>query len=149
MGPEGVEPPVVVSIAEPGTDGALPFSAQGDPTLLARALGNLVSNAMQAQREIPAAGPVRLSLEVAIVSGVKGYRIQVEDRGVGIPKDLRGRIFEAFASGRSDGVGLGLPLSQRIILLHGGELELRDRDGGGTVAEVFLPAGMIDTESNK
>lgn len=142
-------PPVAVSLPE--APNRHQVSVQGDPTLLARALGNLVSNAIEAQRGVQEAGPVRLVLEKARVSGVEGLAIKVEDRGRGIPQEIRPRLFEAFVSGRSDGVGLGLPLARRIILLHGGEIHLRDRDGGGTVAEVFLPAkgvGKIDTKGN-
>ena len=139
----------------PGTNRG-ELSVQGDPTLLARAFNNLLSNALEAQRELTSPEPVRLTLEktdgTTRFSGIEGLVVKVEDRGHGVPEEIRERLFEAFASGRSDGVGLGLALARRIVLLHGGEIELRDRDGGGTTAEVFLPfhdAGKNATKSSK
>lgn len=121
---------------------------QGDPTLLTRALSNLVINAQQAQSTTGVLEPIRLHLKRGRVSGVDGLLIQVEDRGPGIPEPLRERLFDAFVSGRTEGVGLGLPLARRILLLHGGEIHLLDREGGGAVAEVFLPTGNNVTDGN-
>ncbi|MEM6792460.1 MAG: ATP-binding protein [Acidobacteriota bacterium] len=122
---------------------------RGDPVLLAKALGNLVSNAWQAHTGAGVSKPVILSLtDASTDSGIGGsdaLEIRVEDRGAGIPREVRERLFEAFVSGRSDGVGLGLPLARRIILLHGGSIRLDPREGGGTSASVRLPAGKIVT----
>ncbi|MEO1083334.1 MAG: ATP-binding protein [Acidobacteriota bacterium] len=121
---------------------------QGDPTLLTRAISNLVINAQQAQSSAPVQDPLVIGLSSDSVAGVEGLLIRIEDRGPGIPESLRPKLFDAFVSGRSDGVGLGLPLARRIVLLHGGEIRLEDRRGGGTVALVFLPAGNIVTDGS-
>ncbi|MEM1180458.1 MAG: ATP-binding protein, partial [Acidobacteriota bacterium] len=128
--------PAVEARFEDGAEGA---EVQGDPTLLTRALSNLVINAQQAQTSVPIHDPVLIRLSPDRMSGTDGFSIRIEDQGPGVPEALRPKLFDAFVSGRSDGVGLGLALARRIVLLHGGEIELQDREGGGTVAWVFLP----------
>jgi signal transduction histidine kinase len=125
--------------------GEMPLSV--DPQLLERALRNLLHNAAEAaRRAAPGAEPP--VVEVAATASDEHLEVTVMDRGPGIPPEIRERLFEPFASGRADGVGLGLALARRIVVLHGGRLELEDRPGGGTVARVTLPAGTNVTESN-
>ncbi|MGD2115800.1 MAG: sensor histidine kinase, partial [Acidobacteriota bacterium] len=54
--------------------------------------------------------------------------------------EIRDRLFEPFATGRPDGLGMGLALTHKIFSLHGAELRLDDRDGGGTLAVVMFSA---------
>ena len=61
-------------------------------------------------------------------------RVEVRDRGAGVPPSVRPRLYEPFATGRPDGTGLGLAVCQRITTAYGGALAHVDRDGGGTVA---------------
>jgi len=121
---------------------------QADPQLLERALRNLVHNAVEASREAAGEGgpaPVVARLR----SAGDTVEIVVEDRGPGIPPDLRDRVFDPFVTGRREGVGLGLALAHRIVRLHGGSLALEDRPGGGTVARVRLPVAVVsNTEGN-
>jgi signal transduction histidine kinase len=65
--------------------------------------------------------------------------LAVDDRGAGVPAQVRERLFHPFATGRAGGVGLGLALAHRIVVLHGGRLRLDDREGGGTRALITLP----------
>lgn len=115
----------------------------GDPQLLERALRNLLHNAAAAGRET---GDRRV--EVVVYTSPEGPTIEVGDRGPGVPAELRERLFEPFATSRTEGVGLGLALARRIILLHGANLEIRDRPGGGTVARAVFSAGETATKSN-
>jgi len=119
-----------------------------DPQLLERALRNLIYNAVEASRE--AAGEGRPSPVVVTLRAEAGaVEIVVEDRGPGIPPDLRDRVFDPFVTGRREGVGLGLALAHRIVHLHGGSLALEDRPGGGTAARLQLPVAVsFDTEGN-
>ena len=66
-------------------------------------------------------------------------RIAVCDRGPGIAADVRERVFEPFFTTRVNGTGLGLAIVKRLLELQDGTVQLHDRPGGGTVAEVTLP----------
>nr|MDA8166126.1 HAMP domain-containing sensor histidine kinase [Desulfobacteraceae bacterium] len=72
--------------------------------------------------------------------------LEVADRGPGIPPDQRQRIFEPFYTTKKNGTGLGLPIARKIIEAHGGLLEVADREGGGTVFRLKLPAEGTPTE---
>jgi signal transduction histidine kinase len=65
--------------------------------------------------------------------------IAVEDTGPGIAEDLRNKIFEPFFSTKEEGIGLGLPIAQRIVEEHGGEIRVESKVGGGTTFTISLP----------
>ncbi|HEX6200764.1 MAG TPA: sensor histidine kinase, partial [Thermoanaerobaculia bacterium] len=110
--------------------------------LLERAFRNLLHNAVEASREAAGAGREgEPEVEVAAAATDDGLEVTVADRGPGVPDEVKARLFQPFASGRPGGVGLGLALARRILVLHGGRLELEDRPGGGTVARAALPVG--------
>lgn len=122
------------------TDAVADLSIQGDAYLLRQALNNLVDNAV-------AFSPsgTQVVLQAQVEDG--GVRLQVADRGAGIPDYARDRVFERFyslarpGSGRRSS-GLGLPFVQEVARLHDGRVQLQARDGGGTVASLWLPLGM-------
>jgi signal transduction histidine kinase len=126
-------PGAVVEVAEPSP------LLEGDPVLLERALANLIDNATRAHGD--AAEPLELA---AMVTGER-IVAEIRDRGPGIPADLRPRLFQPFASARPGGVGLGLAVARRIVDLHGGTVELQDRESSGTIARVTLRTGRIVT----
>jgi len=115
-----------------------PVIAQLDRTLLQRAVGNLVSNALA---HTPPGKSVVLgaSLDPATV------RIEVCDTGVGIPQEALPRVFDRFfrvdesRSQASGGTGLGLAIVQSIMLLHGGNVEIASQVGQGTQVTLRLP----------
>jgi len=117
---------------------------RGDPQLLERALRNLLHNAAQAEREAGRQGPVEVSLGLQ----PDGIEVAVEDRGAGLPDEIRERLFHPFVTGRRGGVGLGLALAHRIVVLHGGRIHLEDRPGGGTRALLFFPRDTVVTMGN-
>ncbi|HEX5716857.1 MAG TPA: ATP-binding protein [Thermoanaerobaculia bacterium] len=122
-------------------DTAADVCLRGDPQLLERAVRNLLHNAAQAEREAGGNGPVELGIE----AGPDGVELAVEDRGPGLPPEMRERLFHPFATGRRGGVGLGLALAHRIVTLHGGRIRLEDRPGGGTRALLTFPRDTIVT----
>ena len=112
---------------------------RGDSQLLERAIRNLLHNAAEAERQSGRAGP----LQVHISQGNQELELAIEDRGPGLPAEVRSRLFQPFVTGRSDGIGLGLSLAHRIVTLHGGRLHLEDRPEGGTRAVLALPFGAF------
>ncbi len=117
----------------------------GDAQLLERALRNLLRNAAQAEREAGRSGPLRAAVE----SVPGGAELLIEDRGPGLPAEVRERLFHPFVTGRAGGVGLGLALAHRIVVLHGGTIRLEDRPGGGTRVRIHFPDDTLVTSGNK
>jgi signal transduction histidine kinase len=97
------------------------FAAWCRPIEISQALVNLLTNAMDAARTRPERW---VSLKASFSEG--GATIQVTDSGDGIPEELRPRIFQPFFTTKpaGTGTGLGLSISRRIVLRHGGQLEL-------------------------
>ncbi len=112
---------------------------RGDAALLERALKNLLHNAVRAERE----GRDPVAVVCRVERQEEKLAIVVEDRGGGLPPEVRERLFQPFVTGRPDGVGLGLSLAHRIVGLHGGTLRLEDRENGGTRAVISFPADAI------
>jgi two-component system, NtrC family, sensor kinase len=98
------------------------------------AMSNLVRNALEAS-------PPGAAVEVA-VRAVDGWgEVAVDDRGPGVPAELREKVFEAFFTTRSQrgGTGLGLAITRDIIAEQGGEVRLEESPLGGTRARMRLP----------
>ncbi len=125
-------------------DDAPDFHVRGDPQLLERAVRNVLSNAAQAQRDAGCEEPVRVRLE----GSASGVEIEVEDRGPGLSPAARDKLFDPFFTERAGGVGMGLALTRRIVLLHAGRIEVEDRSGAGTRARIWIPRGKIATDGN-
>ncbi len=120
------------------TGDALP-AMRGDPGKLTQILVNLLSNAI---KFTPTGGSVRLKVACA---GSRGVLFTVEDTGIGmsaeeIPVALApfGQIDRGL-NRKYDGAGLGLPLTKRLVELHGGKFEIDSTPGAGTTVRVFLP----------
>jgi two-component system sensor histidine kinase RegB len=114
-------------------DAPLAARALAPPIALSQALLNLIDNAREAS---PAGETVRIELRADRAR----VRIDVCDRGSGWPHVVREHLGEPFVTTRPGGVGLGLYYVWTMASALGGELELRDRPGGGAVARLVLPA---------
>jgi PAS domain S-box-containing protein len=122
-------------------------SVRGDARRLRQALLNVVSNAIKFNKS---GGTVRISVE----DDAGSVHIKVSDEGPGIPRPIRKRLFAEFvgtpdASDDAEGNGLGLMVAHQLVTVMGGVLAVDDRPGGGTVADLTLPAGRggVGTES--
>ena len=105
---------------------------------LRRAIANLIDNALR-----HAGSEQAVELALARVGGA--MRIEVRDRGPGIPAAEAERLklpFTRLEAARSNavGAGLGLAIVERIARAHGGNLDLLPREGGGLVARITIPA---------
>jgi two-component system OmpR family sensor kinase len=111
---------------------------RGDRDLLGLAMYNLVENALKYSSPDD-------SVEVRALEDGKAVVVEVADSGGGISSDDLSKIFEELYRGSNarstEGSGLGLALVNRIILLHGGQIDVRSRQNGprGTVFTVRLP----------
>jgi len=104
----------------------------GDPLAMHHAFLNLALNARDMMRD-----GGRLTVRVAERRGE--VRIQFEDTGPGVPRELRKKIFDAFFTTRADGTGLGLAFVDRIVSEHGGSVTVGDAPEGGAVFEIRIP----------
>jgi nitrogen fixation/metabolism regulation signal transduction histidine kinase len=103
-----------------------------DRTLIARALANIIENALHA---MPGEGT--LTLEAA--STPAEVTIQVSDTGAGMDDEALARVFEPYFSTKTTGTGLGLPIALRNVELNGGRMEVESRKGQGTTVRMTLP----------
>lgn len=111
---------------------------RGNPRALEQVFANLITNAIQAMSETGGTVAVRIQ-PVAGSADRRFVRVEVADNGPGIPKELLDRLFQPFFTTKSDGTGLGLPITKRIITAHKGNIQVSSFPGG-TVFQVVLPA---------
>ncbi len=117
-----------------------PVIAELDRTLMQRAVGNLVSNAVA---HTPEGGTVAIRTR----SEAANVLIEVTDTGIGIPPDALPRVFDRFfrvdpsRSTASGGTGLGLSIVQGIVQLHRGNVEIASKPGVGTRVTLCMPNG--------
>ncbi len=110
-----------------------------DQGLLRQALLNLVRNAAEATASSGAAARVILRGAVEEDAGRPAQRISILDNGSGIPEDSLDKVFLPFYTTKSEGTGLGLAVVQKIVLQHGGRVEVRNRPEGGAEFILWLP----------
>ncbi|WP_042444388.1 sensor histidine kinase [Azospirillum sp. B510] len=111
-------------------DGPLPV--QGDPSQLHQALLNILLNAMEA---MPDGG----ALSVTALREGDEVAVSIADTGVGIPEDLRDRVFEPFVTTKRRGTGLGLARVQDIMERHGGSVHFVSAPAVGSTFILRLP----------
>lgn len=111
-----------------------------DPDRLAQVFSNLIANALQH-------GEVEYGVTVRVDGTQVGLvRVSVENKGV-VPEELLPHLFEPMTGGahrrhKSQGLGLGLYISQQIVKGHGGRIDVASDVDGGTVLTVVLPAAV-------
>jgi signal transduction histidine kinase len=124
-------------------DEALPVRAE--PTALGQLFLNLLLNACEAQ---PDGGTVEVTARrTAAAGGAAGSlaRVEVADRGSGIPPEAMDHLFEPFYSTRGS-TGLGLSVCHGVVSDHGGTLRAANRRGGGARFVVELPLAEAGRE---
>ena len=117
------------------------LAVAGSEPALARVLANLVTNAVKySTSDQPVL--VRVSRTTSSDLGETAV-IEVSDRGPGIPAEQRARLLEPFERLERDagvpGAGLGLSIVNDVVATHGGRVEIRTRNGGGTTVRIELP----------
>jgi nitrogen fixation/metabolism regulation signal transduction histidine kinase len=152
-------PALLAEVVEPYRTGlaeriAIDVATDSDPplvtidrTLFARALTNIIENALHA---MPGKG--RLTITVRLkpdttersrqspVAGRQSVVVEVTDTGVGMDQESLSKIFEPYFSTKATGTGLGLTIAKRNVELNGGRIEVSSQRGVGTTVRIFLPA---------
>ena len=128
----------------------------GHHDALARALSNVILNAVDACRTVPAGRDAQITVRVRPlapephtngdeVAGANGngasrrVEIAVADSGCGIPKEQLGRIWEPYVTSKPGGTGLGLAIARQTVLAHRGAVAAESTPGNGTTIRFVLP----------
>jgi len=111
----------------------------GDEGLLRQALLNLARNAAEACAITEGGGRVVVRGEIVQSDETEFQRISVCDNGPGIPPNVLPKLFRPFFTTKAKGTGLGLAVVQKIVVQHGGQVEVRNRPEGGAEFIVTLP----------
>ena len=119
-----------------------------DPILIEQVLINLIKNGAESisraqlpfnQRE------VELSVRPTVVEGQRAVEFQVRDSGPGIPDEIKERIYDAFYSTKSEGMGIGLKLCRSIVESHHGRMHVENLYNGGSISgccfSFWIPVG--------
>jgi PAS domain S-box-containing protein len=136
-GQKGLE---IATSLDDGSQGAF----VGDPMRLRQVLTNLVANAVKFTERGRIAVDVRSD---PIGPGLTRLRFETSDTGVGVPDEIKPRLFSKFQQAdasttrRYGGAGLGLSICRHLVALMGGEIGVHDQPGGGSVFwfEIELP----------
>ncbi len=140
-------------------DEQLPKTIDSDPQRIEQIIKNLMSNAVKFTKE----GFIELSVEQPDEKLIKKSKLkpdeviclQVEDSGIGIPKEKQLAIFEAFqqadgsTSRKYGGTGLGLSISKQLVTLLGGEFHLISQRGEGSKFSIILPRHITPEQIKK
>lgn len=130
------------------SNGRIPF----DKNLLKEALAQIFLNALEA---MPSGGTLAVSTSTSVYphseseaqnNGVPPgpvVEISIADTGVGIATEEMPHLFKPFHSSKVKGMGLGLPISRRIIRKHKGDIQISSEPNGGTTVKVVLPQGTV------
>ncbi|MBM9537144.1 two-component system sensor histidine kinase NtrB [Desulfobulbus alkaliphilus] len=125
-------------------DGIVPI--RGDVDRLQQVMMNVLLNAMQAMEE-----GGTLTVALANLEQGEGVELRITDTGSGIAPELLSQVFYPYFTTKPSGTGIGLAISQKIILDHGGSIDMESEPGKGTTVIIRLPthgpgqgAGILD-----
>jgi len=116
----------------------LPITVPANREKMWRVISNLISNAIKFS-------PEGTDVEVDMSETGDRLRISVRDQGIGIPEEMKEKIFDLFTEAKRRGTsgeesfGLGLSISKQIVEAHGGRIWYEPEAGGGTIFYIELP----------
>ena len=118
-----------------------PLIIAADERLLGQAIGNIVKNAAEAIERLTDVEEKQGTIEIRTEEAEDSIAIVIEDNGPGFPEEARERLLEPYVTTREKGTGLGLAIVNRIIVDHGGSIQLQGREGSrnGARVRIMLP----------
>ncbi len=116
------------------------FPVQGDRVQLQQVVLNLILNAVEAMGSVEARAR---DLSISTQQDHRGVLVAVRDSGPGIDSEHLERVFEAFYTTKSTGVGMGLSICRSIIDAHGGRLWAEANEPRGAVFRFTLPSAEV------
>jgi len=120
-----------------------------DAGQISMAFKNVLGNAVEASRELAGEGQGPLELVVSTALEGKMARIEIADQGPGFSAEAGRRLYEPYFTTKSEGTGLGMALTSRIIIEHGGLITAENRAGGGARVSIFLPLKATEVDLNE
>ncbi len=114
-----------------------PLIANVDADLLKQAVLNVIQNGAQS---MPEGG----KLEVVLEEDRKSAILRISDEGTGIPDEIREKIFDLYFTTKTEGSGIGLTMTYRIIQLHHGSIDVQSRPERGTEFRLRIPLSATD-----
>lgn len=114
-----------------------PLLVNVDADLLKQAAINIIQNGAQA---MPSGGKLKVILE----EDRKSALLRIADEGAGIPDDIKEKIFDLYFTTKSEGSGIGLAMTYRILQLHHGSVEVQSEIGRGTEFRLRIPLAATE-----
>lgn len=103
---------------------------------------NIVLNAYQA---MTSGGVLGITTSLGLQNDIEYVKVEISDTGSGIPPQILDKIFTPFYTTKAQGTGLGLPICNKLVKLHNGNISVVSNEATGTVFTVELPASRIGT----
>jgi nitrogen fixation/metabolism regulation signal transduction histidine kinase len=112
----------------------VPLHIQGEPTRLRQVFHNLISNAVDAQVDVP-----NPRIAISLVPRDGCATLAFEDGGPGFSEDVLARAFEPYVTTKAKGTGLGLAIVKKIVDEHGGRIAIANTPEGGARVTIVFP----------
>jgi two-component system, LuxR family, sensor kinase FixL len=112
-----------------------------NPAQLLQVMLNLVQNAIDSMREVADRSRI---LGIRTATGGGSVIVEVADTGVGLPAGGSARLFDPLYTTKKGGMGLGLAICRRVVLMHGGTIDARSNPDFGALFAVSLPRTRSD-----
>jgi two-component system, LuxR family, sensor kinase FixL len=123
-----------ISLVEEGTE--LDTTCSVDHYRIEQVFRNVLENAVAVSRS---EGGVTLRCRETQLHGCPALKVSITDEGPGLRADQISRVFEPFYTTKQRGTGLGLPICERIIHAHGGEIRIQSTPPNGTTVDILIP----------
>jgi nitrogen fixation/metabolism regulation signal transduction histidine kinase len=112
----------------------MPLHIQGEPTRLRQVFHNLISNAVDAQVDVP-----QPRIAISLTPGDGEATLAFEDGGPGFSEEVLARAFEPYVTTKAKGTGLGLAIVKKIVDEHGGRIAIGNAAEGGARVTIVFP----------